>query len=125
MALMFLNGEGMRGGVAHTHIAGSTFLGEVRTEPTYRFLAFGEEFPGLLPVDQGGGSVTGELYDVPLDQLRQLLRNEPPQLEFSIVALSGGQLSFGMVVRAGDMGESATSDITEIGSWRLYRSTLS
>ncbi|MGH3262354.1 MAG: allophanate hydrolase-related protein [Trebonia sp.] len=123
MAWMFLNGEGMRGGTAHEHIAGSAFVGEARTAPLYRFLAFGWEFPGLLPVDRGGAPITGELYDVPLGKLQRLLRAEPPQLELSIVTLSDGQPSLGMVVRAGQEINSTITDITEIGSWRRHLST--
>lgn len=125
MALMFLNGEGMQGGSAHRHIAGSSFLGEVRTAPDYRFLAFGDEFPGLLPVAQDGGSILGELYDVPMDKLQQLLRAEPAELELSIVTLASGALSFGMVVRSDlDLeAHTATTDITEVSSWRAHRST--
>lgn len=122
MAMMFLNGEGMQGGSAHRHIAGSSFVGEVRTAPDYRFLAFGEEFPGLLPVAQDGGSIVGELYDVPMDKLQQLLRAEPPELELSIVTLAGGTLSFGMVVRSDLDANSSTTDITEVASWRAHRS---
>ena len=124
MALMFLNGEGMRGGTAHEHTTGSAFLGEAWTAPQYRFLAFGEEFPGLLPVDRDGAAIVGELYDVPLDKLQRLLRAEPPQLELSVVTLSDGQLSFGMVVRAGQAIDSATIDITEVASWRRHLSGL-
>lgn len=124
MALMFLNGEGMHGGSAHKHIAGSHFVGAARTTPGYRFLAFGEEFPGLLPVDQGGAAILGELYDVPMDKLRQLLRAEPAELELSIVTLEGGELSFGMVVRADLDTEEATSDITAVGSWRKHKAAL-
>lgn len=122
MALMFLNGEGMRGGSAHEHIAGSAFAGEISTAPEYRFLAFGTEFPGLLPVENDGGSILGELYDVPLRELRRLLRAEPPQLELSIVKLADGQLSFGMVVRAGQANDPTAVDITDVASWRRYLS---
>jgi gamma-glutamylcyclotransferase (GGCT)/AIG2-like uncharacterized protein YtfP len=124
MALMFLNGEGMRGGSAHEHIAGSAFLGEIRTAPDYRFLAFGSEFPGLLPVGEGGTRVLGELYDVPMAKLRRLLRSEPEQLELSVVALSDGRLSFGMVVRAGRADDAEVADITEVASWRLHLARL-
>lgn len=125
MALMFLNGEGMRGGAAHAHIAGSEFLGETRTGPHYRFLAFGDlgrDFPGLLPVERGGAAIAGELYDVPMDKLRRLLRAEPPELELSIVTLADGRLSFGMVVRAGGQADAATADITDAASWRRHLS---
>jgi gamma-glutamylcyclotransferase (GGCT)/AIG2-like uncharacterized protein YtfP len=120
MALMFLNGEGMSGGRAHPHIAGSPFLGACETAPRYRFFAFGREFPGLVPDDESGASIVGELYDVPMDRLQLLLAAEPPQLELSIIRLSGGRLSFGMVVRAGQEVAAGAVDITEFGSWRRY-----
>lgn len=122
MTLMFLNGEGMRGGSAHEHIAGSAFLGEVTTAARYRFLAFGKDFPGLLPVDEDGAEISGELYDVPMDKLQHLLLAEPLELELSVVTLSDGRLSFGMVVRAGQEDDPATTDITGIASWRRYLS---
>jgi hypothetical protein len=50
-------------------------------------------------VDRGGAPIAGELYDVPVNKLQQPLRAEPPQLELSIVTLSDGQPSLGMVVR--------------------------
>ncbi len=73
MPLMFSKGEGMKGGQAHQHIAGSRFAGPRSTAARYRFLAFGREFPGLLPDDEAGASIVGELYDVPMEKLAQLL----------------------------------------------------
>src|SRR5476649_693983 len=100
MPLMFLNGAGMNGGLAHPHIAGSRFVGPRATAARYRFFAFGRDFPGLVPDDESGASILGELYDVPMEKLARLLALEPRQLELSIVTLDGGELSFGMVVRA-------------------------
>ena len=37
MALMFLNGDGMRGGRAHYTIEGVPLIGARRTAPRYRF----------------------------------------------------------------------------------------
>lgn len=120
MALMFLNGEGMNGGQAHPHIAGSRFVGPRATAARYRFFAFGREFPGLLPDDESGASIQGELYDVPMEKLARLLALEPRQLELSIVTLDEGDLSFGMVVRAGLEMSVGAVDITEFASWRRY-----
>ena len=124
MPLMFLNGEGMNGGQAHQHIAGSRFVGPRSTAARYRFLAFGREFPGLLPDDEAGASIVGELYDVPMEKLAQLLVSEPPQLELSIVTLDDGELVFGMVVRADQKTSEGTVDITGLASWRRYLETV-
>lgn len=124
MALMFLNGDGMRGGPAHRHIEGAPLIGERRTAPGYRFYSVRDEFPGLYPVQQGGQPVLGELYDVPMGPLRALLATEPPELELSIVELERGELSFGMVLREAEHGRGIHRDITGYGGWRAYRAAL-
>jgi len=73
MALMFLNGDGMRDGRAHYTIEGVPLLGERRTAPLYRFYSVRDEFPALYPVAEGGQPVLGELYDVPMGPLSALL----------------------------------------------------
>ena len=93
MALMFLNGDGMRGGRAHYTIEGVPLVGERRTAPLYRFFSVRDEFPALYPVAEGGQPILGELYDVPMGPLNALLATEPPELELSIVELEGGELS--------------------------------
>jgi hypothetical protein len=125
MALMFLNGDGMRGGPAHRHIEGVPLIGEQRTAPAYRFYSVRDEFPGLYPIRVGGQPVLGELYDVPMALLRALLASEPPELELSIVELERGELSFGMVLREAEHGRGLHRDITSYGGWRAYRAALS
>ena len=120
MPRMFLTGDGMRGGPLHRHIAGAEFLGERRTRPRYRFYTVRDEFPALCPVGDGGQAVLGELYEVPMTQLHELLSREPPELELSIVELEPDDLSFGMILRRGDGGHSF-ADITGYGGWRAYR----
>jgi gamma-glutamylcyclotransferase (GGCT)/AIG2-like uncharacterized protein YtfP len=122
VALMFLTGDGMRGGRLHQHIAGATLIGERRTLPRYRFYSVRDEFPALYPVGAGGQPILGELYEVPMAQLHELLAREPPELELSIVELQSGELSFGMVLRRGER-EQALTDITSYGGWRAYRGT--
>ena len=118
--LMFLTGDGMRGGRLHQHIAGATLIGERRTLPRYRFYSVRDSFPALCPVAEGGAAILGELYEVPMTKLRGLLAREPPELELSIVELESGELSFGMVLRRGER-EDALTDITSYGGWRAYR----
>jgi gamma-glutamylcyclotransferase (GGCT)/AIG2-like uncharacterized protein YtfP len=120
MPLMFLTGDGMRGGRLHQHIEGATLIGERRTLPRYRFFSVRDEFPALCPVGDGGQAILGELYDVPMTQLHGLLAREPPELELSIVELEPDENSFGMILRRGaDSG--ALTDITGYGGWRAYR----
>ncbi len=87
MALMFLNGDGMRGGRAHYTIEGVPLVGERRTAAKYRFFSVRDEFPALHPSADGGEPILGELYDVPMGPLNALLATEPAELELSIVEL--------------------------------------
>ena len=134
MALMFLTGDGMSGGRLHGHISGAPLIGERQTAPRYRFYSIRDEFPALCPVSEGGQAILGELYDVPMGQLRDLLAREPPELELSVVELAAGagpagqpsaaELSFAMVLRRGERGSGAHTDITHYGGWRAYRRAL-
>lgn len=129
MALMFLTGDGMSDGPLHHHISGALLIGERRTAPRYRLYSVRDEFPALRPVSEAGQPILGELYDVPMDRLWDLLAHEPPELELSMVELdaqvAGAQpaakLSFGMVLRRGERSEYA--DITHHGGWLAYRRT--
>jgi gamma-glutamylcyclotransferase (GGCT)/AIG2-like uncharacterized protein YtfP len=120
MVLLMTNGEGMRGGSVHHTIAAHPFLGEVETAPRYRFFSVRDEFPGLVRVAEGGGVVRGELYDVPLEVLRDsFLPHEPDELELGAVELDGGMAALCMMLRLGEAGRHR--DITEHGGWRAYR----
>ena len=124
MVFLMTNGEGMRGGRVHHNIEGHPFLGEVETAPKYRFFSIRDEFPGIFPVGlDEGGAVRGELYDVPLEVLRDaFLPDEPPELELGVVELADGRGTLCMVLRASEHGSHL--DITEHGGWRAYLATL-
>ncbi len=116
---MFVNGQAMRGGSLHHALSDADFLGPAVTAPRYRFLAFAD-FPGLQPVDEGGGPVEGELYAVDYAHMRErLLPGEPPELELSVIELADGTGTLSMIVRR-DAGDGAV-DITEHGSWRRWQ----
>lgn len=120
---LFVNGEGMSGGKVHYSIEGHPFLGAVRTAPRYRFFSVRDEFPGLWPVDGGGASIEGELYEVPLDVIRDnFMPAEPAELELGVLELEDGSSALVVLMRAEvvEAGEGLT-DITEHGGWRSYR----
>ena len=124
MVLLMTNGEGMRGGRNHHTIADQPFLGERVTASRYRFFSVRDEFPGLLPVDdESGGSIRGELYDVPLEVLHdRFLPDEPSELELGVVELADGTAALSMLLRRGE--GDRHRDITEHGGWRAYREIL-
>ncbi|ONI84163.1 gamma-glutamylcyclotransferase [Actinosynnema sp. ALI-1.44] len=121
MALMFLNGGAMRGGPLHHLLDGSPLIASTRTASKYRFYSVDDVCPALHPVSHGGAAVAGELYDVPLDVLRdKLLPAEPPVLELGVIEMADGSSSFAMLLRRGYAG--SLTDITDHGDWLLYRS---
>ena len=121
MTWMFVLGAAMRGGPRHDQLAGAPLLRADRTAPAYRCYAVNDSFPALSPVDEGGASISGELYDVPMYILRdELLPNEPPELELGIIELEDGASSLAMVLRESARQSARVVDITEHGGWRAY-----
>ena len=120
---LFLNGEGMRGGRVHPHIARYPFLGEARTAPRYRFYVYEGRFPALWPVRDGGVSVPGELVELPLEAVRdEFLPVEPPELELGVIHLADGSASLAVVLRPEVYARgTGLVDISDYGGWRAYQ----
>lgn len=122
MVHMFVNGGGMRGGPLHEKLRGAPLVAETTSAPRYRFYAVRGEYPAMDPVADGGRAVAGEVYDVPLDVLRDsLLPVEPPELELGVIELADGTASLAMVLRRAFWRNPSLEDISELGSWRAYR----
>jgi hypothetical protein len=122
MTLMFLNGGAMRGGPLHHLLRDAPLLGEVRTAPRYRFYSVNDRFPALEEVNSGGVEVSGEVYDVPMEVLRDsLLPAEPPELELGVIELADGRPSLAMVLRREFPAHTGLKDISALGSWKAYR----
>ena len=124
MAELFCNGGAMRGGNLHHNVSAHTFLGTVRTAPKYRFFSVRDEFPALLLTETGGASIEGELYDVPIGDIRtDFLPEEPEELELTVIELSDGRSVLAVGLRPGLLGSRADelSEITDHGGWRRYR----
>lgn len=116
--LMFVNGQAMSGGSLNDALASARFLGPVRTAPVYKLYSFGDVFPGLAKVSDGGRHVPGEVYEVSYRELRdKLLPREPAELELSIIELEDGRGSLSMICR--DLPEPGR-EITAAGGWREH-----
>lgn len=120
MAELFCNGGAMRGGNLHHNVSAHTFLGTVRTAPKYRFFSVRDEFPALLLAETGGAAIEGELYDVPIGDIRtDFLPEEPEELELTVIELSDGRSVLAVGLRPGSSGaeptSSARSPITAAG----------
>lgn len=63
MSRLFVYGTLQRGDVRAGALAGARFVGEATTQPLYRLLDCGD-YPALVEVAGGGGSIAGEVFDV-------------------------------------------------------------
>ncbi len=123
MALIFLNGNGMRGGALHHQLRGAPLVLVGRTAPKYRFHAVGGRFPAMSPAAAGDGrAVVGEVYEVPLEVLRDhLLPAEPPELELDVIELADGTACLATVLRRPHVPPQGLVDLSDLGDWRAYR----
>ena len=117
---LFVNGTLMRGDVLHGNLDGARFVSEARTAPRYRLYSIGDIHPGMIPVDDGGASVDGEVYELGLEHLERLVEGEPPGLGIGVVELASGQRRLGVFWVASDLPDTAL-DISKYGGWRAYR----
>ncbi len=117
---LFVNGTLMRGEPLQGNLAGAVFRSVTRTMPCYRLLSVRDMHPAMILATAGDGvSVTGELYDVSLGQLKQVLAGEPPGLGLGVVDLAEGVQSLGICWTALELPPHAT-DISSYGGWREY-----
>jgi gamma-glutamylcyclotransferase (GGCT)/AIG2-like uncharacterized protein YtfP len=118
---MFLNGGGMRGGPLHHQLQGAELVRVARSAPKYRYFSVGDRFPAMLEVADGGHAVVGEVYDLPLETLRDhLMPAEPAELELGVIELADGTACLATVLRAEFVGVKDLRDISAIGDWRAY-----
>ena len=69
-------------------------------------------------------SVQGELYDVPIGDIRtDFLPEEPEELELTVIELSDGRSVLAVGLRPGLLENKAgeLTEITDHGGWRRYR----
>jgi adenine/guanine/hypoxanthine permease len=73
--LLFVNGTLMRGLELHGNLAGAELLEVTRTAPAYRVHSIGDVHPGMYRADDdGGASISGELYAIPIETLLRVIR---------------------------------------------------
>jgi len=122
MPFMFLNSGGMRGGSLHHRLRDAPLVAATHTAPLYRFYSCGDRYPALEAAEDGrGAAIEGEVYDLPLDVLRdELLPAEPPELELGVITLADGTASLGMILRRQAPVMDDLIDITASGGWRAY-----
>ncbi|MER5636940.1 gamma-glutamylcyclotransferase [Kitasatospora sp. NPDC002227] len=124
MARIFFNGQAMVGGPFHASVA-DALVGPVTTAPGYRFFSIRDVCPGLWPDPTVDTAVEGELYDITLEHLRDvILPGEPRELELGVIELADGTPCLSMLLARGELETGAHREITTFGGWRAYLATL-
>jgi gamma-glutamylcyclotransferase (GGCT)/AIG2-like uncharacterized protein YtfP len=115
---LFVNGTLMRGLALHANLEGAEFLGEAATAPIYRIFSIGDVHPGMFEIADGGVSVPGELYRVPLEVWRAVEAGEPPGLYLGPVTILPGRRVLGILYPRELTVQHR--DISAFGGWREY-----
>ena len=117
-------GAHMSGGALSHQLTrrGARLVGQVRTAPHYRMYALATEppKPGLVRVADGGRSIEGELWLLPLASLGAFLAELPEPMALGPILLDDGTTVTGFLCQ--DHAVSDAADISDHGGWRAYLS---
>ncbi|MGW3042961.1 allophanate hydrolase-related protein [Kitasatospora sp. NPDC001159] len=124
MVRIFFNGQAMVGGPFHAKVADS-LIGPARTAPGYRFFSIDDVCPGLLYDATVDTAIEGELYEITLAHLKDvILPGEPRELELGVIELEDGSACLSMLLARGEVERGVHREITHHGGWRAYLATL-
>ncbi|MEV8321862.1 gamma-glutamylcyclotransferase [Kitasatospora sp. NPDC056731] len=124
MPRIFFNGQAMVGGPFHAKVADS-LIGPARTAPGYRFFSIDDVCPGLLADPAVDTAIEGELYEITLEHLRDVvLPGEPRELELGVIELDDGSACLSMLLARGEVERGVHREITHHGGWRAYLGSL-
>ena len=104
---------------------GATLVRTVRSAPVYRFYALpgGPPFrPGMVRVEEGGGAVELEEWELPAREFGSFVAGIPAPLGIGTVLLEDGSSVQGFVCESHAVADA--KDITALGGWRAYLATL-
>jgi allophanate hydrolase len=113
----------MRGGALNGELTGrgGRLLSVVHTAPCYRLyrLATSPPKPGLVRAAAGvGGSIEGELWQLPAAGLASLLTELPNPMALGRVELEDGSSAVGFLCEPAAL--DGAEEITAFGGWRAY-----
>ena len=104
---------------------GAMLVRAVRSAPVYRFYALrgGPPFrPGMVRVEEGGGAVELEVWELPAREFGSFVAGIPAPLGIGTVWLEDGSSVQGFVCESHAVADA--KDITALGGWRAYLATL-
>jgi hypothetical protein len=121
--LIAVNGTLMKGQSSNNILikAGAKFVRDARTAPIYRLWNVGDKHPAMLRDEQGGASISLELWEIDPEKLIEVLEQEPPGLVLGRVLLDNGDPVVGILAEPYILADS--KEITHYLGWREYQNT--
>lgn len=98
---------------------GARLLGAVQSAPEYKFYALAGgpvQRPGMVRVNEGGGAIDMEVWELPAEHFGSFVDGIPAPLGIGKVKLADGSWVSGFVCEA--IGVEGGTEITALGSWR-------
>jgi gamma-glutamylcyclotransferase (GGCT)/AIG2-like uncharacterized protein YtfP len=89
--IMLAIGSALREVCGDQAALGLRFLEEARTAPRYRLFALEDRFAALVPTDEGGISVPGELVEIDDEHWPELVATEPQGIDPGPIELEDGR----------------------------------
>lgn len=100
---------------------GARLLAAVKSAPEYKFFALAGgpvQRPGMVRVAEGGAAIDMEVWELPTEHFGSFVDGIPAPLGIGKVKLADGSWVSGFVCEA--IAAEAGTDITRLGSWRLW-----
>jgi hypothetical protein len=120
--LMAVNGTLMRGQPTN-HImleAGAKFAEDARSAPVYRLWNVADKHPAMLRDEQGGASISLELWEIDPARIMEVFEKEPSGLVIGRVLLDNGKTVAGILAEPYIL--AGSQEITQYQGWREYQS---
>jgi hypothetical protein len=119
--LIAVNGTLMKGHSTNNILleAGAKFVRDARTAPFYRLWNVGDKHPAMLRDEQGGASISLELWEIDPEKIIEVLEKEPPGLVIGRVLLDNGYSVMGILAEPYILADS--KEITHYLGWREYQ----
>jgi hypothetical protein len=120
--LIFICGSALKGQPDHGNLQDAKFIKTAKTRPLYRLHAAADGWhPAIYPVEEGGISIPGEVYELRLDRYEHLLTTEPPNMYPGDVVLEDGEVLTAMLYPRELVEKYNWPDISDYGGWAAYK----
>ncbi len=100
---------------------GAKLVEKTFTAPSYRFFAlesFSPPRPGLVKINEGGGSIEVEVWEVPAENFGAFFNGVPSPLALGSLTLIDGKVVKGFLCE--NYAVEGGKEITALGGWRTY-----